>query len=91
MKDVKQLIALARAKPGELTYASELVELIRGVGDFSVGVAAHPEPHPHSPSLEEDRRHTAAKLAAADLADDEIALLASMLAGSVMSTSTAAS
>ena len=39
-----------------------------GVGDFSIGVAAHPEPHPHSPSLEEDRRHTAAKLAAADFA-----------------------
>ena len=55
-------------RPGELTYASELVELIRGTGDFSVGVAAHPEPHPHSPSLEEDRRRTAEKLAAADFA-----------------------
>lgn len=54
--------------PGELTYASELVDLIRGVGEFSVGVAAHPEPHPHSPNLAEDRRHTAAKLDAADFA-----------------------
>jgi methylenetetrahydrofolate reductase (NADPH) len=54
--------------PGELHYAVELVELIREVGDFSVGVAAHPEPHPRSPNREADRRHTAAKLRAADFA-----------------------
>jgi methylenetetrahydrofolate reductase (NADPH) len=54
--------------PGELRYAVELVELVRGVGDFSVGVAAHPEPHPRSPSRESDRRHTAEKLRAADFA-----------------------
>jgi methylenetetrahydrofolate reductase (NADPH) len=54
--------------PGELHYAVELVELIREVGDFSVGVAAHPEPHPRSPSREADRRHTADKLRAADFA-----------------------
>jgi methylenetetrahydrofolate reductase (NADPH) len=54
--------------PGELHYAVELVHLIREVGDFSVGVAAHPEPHPRSPSRESDRRHTAAKLGAADFA-----------------------
>jgi methylenetetrahydrofolate reductase (NADPH) len=54
--------------PGELTYAVELVELVRSIGDFAVGVAAHPEPHPRSPSKEADRRHTAAKLAAADFA-----------------------
>ncbi len=54
--------------PGELHYAVELVELIRGVGDFSVGVAAHPEPHPRSPNREADRRHTAEKLRAADFA-----------------------
>lgn len=54
--------------PADLGYAMELVELIRGVGDFAVGVAAHPEPHPRSPTKESDRRHTAAKLRSADFA-----------------------
>ena len=54
--------------PGELDHAVELVRLIRGIGDFSIGVAVHPEPHPRSPSLEADRRHTAEKLAEADFA-----------------------
>jgi methylenetetrahydrofolate reductase (NADPH) len=54
--------------PGELEYAVELVRLIRGVGDFSIGVAVHPEPHPRSPSLAADRQHTAEKLAEADFA-----------------------
>ncbi|HEY1738202.1 MAG TPA: methylenetetrahydrofolate reductase [Acidimicrobiia bacterium] len=54
--------------PGELTYATDLVDLVRSVGDFSVGVAAHPEPHPRSVSIEADRVHTAAKLAEADFA-----------------------
>ncbi|MFI5047229.1 MAG: methylenetetrahydrofolate reductase [Acidimicrobiia bacterium] len=54
--------------PGELTHSIELVRLVRAIGDFSVGVAAHPEPHPRSPSLAEDRLHTAEKLAEADFA-----------------------
>ncbi len=52
----------------ELEYAIELVRLIREVGDFSVGVAAHPEPHPRSQSIEADRAHTAEKLSEADFA-----------------------
>jgi methylenetetrahydrofolate reductase (NADPH) len=54
--------------PGELHYAIELVRLVRSLGDFSIGVAAHPEPHPRSASIESDRRHTAEKLAEADFA-----------------------
>src|SRR6266498_2748217 len=54
--------------PGELSYAVELVELVRDIGDFSVGVAAHPEPHPKSPSRESDRYWTARKLKQADFA-----------------------
>ncbi len=54
--------------PGELHYARELVELVREIGDFSVGVAAHPEPHPKSPTRESDRYWTAKKLELADFA-----------------------
>jgi methylenetetrahydrofolate reductase (NADPH) len=53
---------------GELQYAIELVRLVRETGDFCIGVAAHPEPHPRSPSRESDRRRTAEKLAEADFA-----------------------
>jgi len=53
---------------GELKYAVELVRLVRETGDFCIGVAAHPEPHPRSPSVAADRRRTAEKLAEADFA-----------------------
>lgn len=54
--------------PGDLAHAIELVRLLREVGEFAIGVAAFPEPHPKSPSLAEDRRRTAEKLAEADFA-----------------------
>ncbi|HEV7886727.1 MAG TPA: methylenetetrahydrofolate reductase [Acidimicrobiales bacterium] len=56
------------AGPGELAHAVELVELARAVGGFSIGVAAHPEGHPRSPSLAEDRDRLAEKLRRADFA-----------------------
>ena len=58
----------ADAAPGELNYAEELVDLARAIGGFSIGVAAHPEVHPRSPSREEDRDRLAAKLDKADFA-----------------------
>jgi methylenetetrahydrofolate reductase (NADPH) len=47
--------------PGGLTYASELVALVRSLGSFSVGVAAFPEGHREAATLEDDVRILAAK------------------------------
>ncbi len=47
--------------PQGLSYASELVELLRASGDFCVGVAAFPHKHPRSPSIENDTRQFIAK------------------------------
>jgi methylenetetrahydrofolate reductase (NADPH) len=72
---VRNILALAGDPPadgsdpgGDFTYALELVELVRDhPGDFSVGVAAHPELHPRSEGDRAgDRRNLAIKLAAAD-------------------------
>jgi methylenetetrahydrofolate reductase (NADPH) len=49
-------------------HAIDLVDDVRAAGEFSIGVAAHPEGHPRSPTRETDRRHLAAKLERADFA-----------------------
>jgi methylenetetrahydrofolate reductase (NADPH) len=56
------------AAHSEFEHALDLVELIREIGDFSVGVAAHPAGHPRSPDRATDRRYLAEKLALADFA-----------------------
>ena len=72
---VENLMALGGDPPtdpdaieGELRYASELVELARAIGGFSIGVAAHPIGHPRSPDLTTDRDRLADKLRMADFA-----------------------
>ena len=72
---VENILALAGDPPadgsdpgGDFVYATELIDLIREVGDFSVGVAAFPEIHPRSPDRATDRRFLAEKLAQADFA-----------------------
>ena len=52
----------------EFEYALDLVELVREIGDFCIGVGAHPQGHPRSSDRASDRRHLARKLELADFA-----------------------
>ncbi len=47
--------------PNGFDYASQLVELLDSLGNFSIGVAAFPEKHPESDSLEKDAQVLLAK------------------------------
>jgi len=53
---------------GDFRYASELIDAVKGVENFSIGVAAFPETHPRSSSRKMDRVHLADKLEKADFA-----------------------
>lgn len=73
---VENILALGGDPPvdgsdpgGDFQHAMQLVEMVREhPAGFAVGVAAHPEKHPRSPSLETDRRYVAEKLSLADFA-----------------------
>jgi len=56
------------AARSEFEHAIDLIDVAREIGDFSIGVAAHPNGHPRSPDLGSDRRYLAQKLALADFA-----------------------
>ncbi|NHI18579.1 methylenetetrahydrofolate reductase [NAD(P)H] [Phycicoccus endophyticus] len=62
---VRNVLALRGDPPGDvrgawtphpdgLEHAEDLVRLVRGLGDFTLGVAAFPDVHPDSPGLEHD-------------------------------------
>lgn len=58
----------ADVRPSDYGFASDLVNELRAAGQFSIGVAAHPEVHPRSSSRSDDRKFLAEKMRTADFA-----------------------
>jgi methylenetetrahydrofolate reductase (NADPH) len=58
----------ADVRPSDYGFASDLVNELRAAGQFSIGVAAHPEVHPRSTSRNDDRKFLAEKMRTADFA-----------------------
>jgi len=58
----------ADVRPSDYGFASDLVNELRAAGQFSIGVAAHPEVHPRSTSRSDDRKFLAEKMRKADFA-----------------------
>jgi len=58
----------ADVRPSDYGFASDLVNELRAAGQFSIGVAAHPEVHPRSTSRSDDRKFLAEKMRTADFA-----------------------
>lgn len=75
-ENIENILALGGDPPAtgaptvasDYRYSLELVEEVRAFGDFSIGVAAHPELHPRSSNRSSDRVHLAEKLRVADFA-----------------------
>ena len=58
----------ADVRPSDYRFASDLVNELQAAGQFSIGVAAHPEVHPRSTSRSDDRKFLAEKLLTYDFA-----------------------
>ncbi|MGV6989567.1 methylenetetrahydrofolate reductase [Testudinibacter sp. P80/BLE/0925] len=63
---IRHIVALRGDEPKGYAkkpfYASDLVELLRGVADFDISVAAYPEVHPEAKSAQADLLHLKRKI-----------------------------